>query len=393
MDTDVLIVGGGASGLSLAVHALERAPQRRVTILEPRTEYTRDRTWCSWRVRAHPFERCVSHRWPRWRVASSGREVIRTWSGHPYEHIPADAFYREAQERIAASPRIELRLGVTVDALEDRGDRVVAETSAGRIEAKLAFDSRPVARASEGTPPQSGDANVTLVQSFVGWIIELDRPLLSPDVATLMDFGPANREGVHFVYVLPYDDRRALVEDTWFSARPLADRVYEKHLDAYIDMRFGGVGYRIVDRERGTIPMTTETPDQRPSRRVYRIGVAGGLAKPSTGYAFLAIQRWSEAMSARLAREELPDPPPPRSARAMMLDRVFLSFLRRSPERAPETFLSLFQRTPADALVRFLSEESTAADDLRVIAAAPRLPLMAEAARSTSLWMRRARRP
>jgi lycopene beta-cyclase len=45
-DTDVLILGGGCAGLSLAVALAERAPAMRVDTLEARMDYTRDRTWC-----------------------------------------------------------------------------------------------------------------------------------------------------------------------------------------------------------------------------------------------------------------------------------------------------------------------------------------------------------
>jgi hypothetical protein len=44
-----------------------------------------------------------------------------------------------------------------------------------------------------------------------------DRPVFDPGVATFMDFRVPQEGGTCFVYVLPTDPRRALVEYTVFS--------------------------------------------------------------------------------------------------------------------------------------------------------------------------------
>ena len=116
MDAHALIIGGGCAGLSLAVHVVEAAQRAgracpRVRVIEPRTAYQRDRTWCGWRMIEHPFAAAVNHRWTRWAVTDGQRRVVRGTAGHPYEHIPADAFYALAQQRLAAAPAVTLQLG------------------------------------------------------------------------------------------------------------------------------------------------------------------------------------------------------------------------------------------------------------------------------------------
>ena len=83
LDTDVLILGGGCAGLSLATALAQWAPQLRVHILESRRSYTRDRTWCFWHAGSHPFSAGVTHRWPGWRVRHAGARLARRATGTP----------------------------------------------------------------------------------------------------------------------------------------------------------------------------------------------------------------------------------------------------------------------------------------------------------------------
>ncbi len=62
---DIIIIGAGCAGLSLAWQLTQRGLSgRNVVLLEPRTEYGRDRTWCFWNVLPHDFDAAASA-WPR----------------------------------------------------------------------------------------------------------------------------------------------------------------------------------------------------------------------------------------------------------------------------------------------------------------------------------------
>ena len=77
-----MIAGAGCAGLSLAVQLASQARRRRrpcprIVVVEPRTAYRRDRTWCYWRFVDHPFQAAVTRRWHRWRVREGARLVVR----------------------------------------------------------------------------------------------------------------------------------------------------------------------------------------------------------------------------------------------------------------------------------------------------------------------------
>ena len=392
VDADALILGGGCAGLSLAVHVVEAARRAgracpRVLVVEPRTAYTRDRTWCAWRMIDHPFAAAVSRRWTRWAVQDGPRRVVRGSDHHPYEHIPADAFYALAQARLAAAPQVELRLGVRVDAVVERGDHVQVETSAGPLRVARVFDGRPGLAAAD-----TGVAEVSLLQHFVGWEIEAARDCFDPEVAEMMDFSVSQARGLHFMYVLPATPRRALVEATYISAGPLPAAQYEADIRGYLLRKHGLGAFTVRFSEAGQIAMSTRPAVPRASPRVVHIGLRGGLAKPSTGYAFQAIQRFSAGLAARIvARPGAPvEPPPPRPPAAVAMDRVFLSYIERRPERAPALFVDLFEKLPPDLLCRFLSDHGGPLDGLRVMASTPLAQMTAEVLRSRARWLRSA---
>lgn len=384
-----MIAGAGCAGLSLAVHLTSQARRRgrpcpRIVLVEPRGAYRRDRTWCYWRFVEHPFQAAVTRRWTRWRVREGAREVVRGSQRHPYEHVPADGFYDLALQTLREFPEVELRLGCEVRSIIDRGDEVEVTTSAGPVRAALAFDARPA------PPPVGGADEVDLLQHFLGWEVTAPRAAFDPDTPTLMDFAVSQERGIHFMYVLPYSPTRALVETTYFSPATLPDAVYEADLREYLRARHGQTDVAIEWVERGAIPMTTRPAALRQSPRVVNIGVRGGLAKGSTGYAFQAIQ----GASAALARELLdrPGEPPsvaaPRPAPAVAMDRVLLSHLQRSPGRAPQLMVDLFERLPPDLLCRFLSDQARPLDYPRVMLATPLLEMTGAVVRSRALWLR-----
>lgn len=375
-DVDVTILGGGCSGLSLATALTStHASGRRIRIIEPRTDYRRDRTWCFWNVTATGFEETIQSRWMHWETRRGGSTHRRSARAYDYVEIPSDRFYDLCLDRLSATPDVELVLGERMSGVERRDGGYHVETTAGTFGSRWVFDARP-AGAGLPTAAPCGD-DLRLWQHFGGQHVRTREPAFDPTTVTLMDFDVDASRGIHFVYVLPYSTTRALVESTYFSPQPLARDVYAQDVAAYLEQRFGVREIEVLDEESGRLPMFDVVPTP-PAPGVVPIGIAGGACRPSTGYAFLAIQRQVQHIARVLDANE----PMPVGALASLaridrgpilrgMDELLLTFLRRRPDEAPMLFHRLFERAEPDALARFLMDIPRPSDLIAVIRAMP----------------------
>lgn len=365
-DFDVVVLGGGMAGLTLAHHIAQQnnahpLQQQKTLVLEPRTAYTRDKTWCYWQHTVSPFDEAITHRWSRWEVTYDGQTHVCEHSATAYARVDSARFYQIAQQGISENPNVSLHLGEAAISLTPHGTGVDITSDAGRFRANQVFDTRP----------KQMSANI-LLQHFVGWEIKTDTDVFDPSTVTLMDFMSGTND-IHFFYVLPFTSRHALVETTHFSKSVLCDEVYEEELSKYLKRRFGLDQWRQVHREQGVIPMPRQAPDlaDRPHQNVIPMGLHSDTVKPSTGYCYPHAQQQAMQQARLLFADANAQATPARSRFNRWLDSVFIGFLEENPHRAGEIFFQLFSKVPADALVRFLSDRARPQDFIRVMTALP----------------------
>lgn len=384
---DIAVLGAGLGGGSAALELARRPDGPSVLVLEAEATPANDRTWSFWDAAKTGWEDLASCSWGAWRVRAGGRETRRVSERYRYHCLPAERFHARVDAELAACPRTELRRGTEVYRVEVVGTGFVISTSAGPCEASWVLDGRPLP-SQESRSFTAGE----LLQHFAGWHVEADRPVFDAQTVTLMDFDVPTAAGeIHFEYVLPFTPRDALVEATWFSHLPHPPAHCARTLRAHLRTRFGleEGSYRIHRRESGVIPMSRRSPPATGHSQWIRLGTAAGLVKPSTGYAFAAVQGWSREL-VRFIHGERRSLPAPRGTLARAMDRLFLSVLAEHPERGPELFLRLFERMPPEALVRFLTDRGSLWDALRVMRCLPMTPflqqLLGRKRLATSSW-------
>lgn len=364
-DLDLVVLGGGCAGLSLAVRLSEQ-PGRcgQVAVLESRSTYTNDRSWCFWRTGPHRYDALVKRSWSQVGVRSPMQAVQIGCADTPYQMLEASAFYDDALSVIAASDRIRLHTGVAVLAPPKPvpgGWRI--ETSAGGLTAAQVIDTRP-----RGAPRRQESG---LWQSFLGQELVCDRRVFDPSRVELMDFAPDAKGFVAFTYLLPLAADRALIETTLFDPQPYGPTQLAGRQQQAVRRLCGGAQIHVVRTESGILPMGVAGSTAALGAGHAYAGLMSGAARPATGYAFQRIQRWADRCSGalRCGGPVVGHACDPLLTRWM--DRLFLDVLREHPERGPELFTRLFGRASTPRVVRFLSDRATLMDRVAVAASLP----------------------
>lgn len=364
-DFDYILLGGGAAGLSLAL-ALTRSPLREKSILivEKDDKRTNDRTWCFWTDAPSPFDGIARRVWTRLRFLAPGLD--RTWDLLPFRYVMLRGldFYDHARRELSRHNVTFVRgAGEVTDGEERVRVSVTLPTSdVQTFDALFAFDSR--LRPADVTPRPPCNF---LKQHFLGWEVETERPLFDPATVTMFDLHTPQRGGITFFYVLPFSPTHALVEYTLFSPELLPAEDYASALRGYLT-DLGAGEYRLLDTERGVIPMTDRPFPRRLGRRILAIGTRGGRVKPSTGYAFARIQRDSERIVASLLRRGHPFDIPRDRLRYHLHDSVMLEIMAKEPELGRPIFSAIFQKNPIQRVLKFLDDRTAWWEDLPIMA-------------------------
>ena len=366
LDHHVAIAGAGIAGLALA-SALGRSrilDGQRLLLVDQRQGEGDDRTLSYFSAVPRPVDALARATFSKLRFIAPGLSLDLPLATYRYHSVRGRDYRRQARAELAARAGVTLVEG-RVDALEDRGSHAAVIVDGTPHLTRWAFDARGPAAL---TPPAG--RHDTLVQRFVGWEIALDRPALDPSAAVLFhlpDQGDRPAD-FRFNYVVPFGPRRALVELVTFGAP-----APEPDLDRYLAEIVPGVHFRVLRQERGESLLTTAASRARRRRAaVVPIGVAGGLLKPSTGYAFTRILDDAEAITAALEAGRHPLATARRRSLYRLLDAAFLRVAAARPGRLAGIFTALFRRNPVERVLRLLDERARLRDVLALMWSMPR---------------------
>ncbi len=373
---DFIIAGAGLSGLSLALYLIgSPLRDRSILIVDHADKQRNDRTWSYWSDRPTLFDDLACRTWDRLRLAGPDGEMQVNLRRYRYRTIRGCDFYDHARRELSRRPNVTWLRG-RVDAIEDGAEaaRIIIDRAA--VTGRWAFDSIP--RQTNST----GDGRYhQLKLHFKGWEIETAQPAFDPSAATFLDFRTPQNGATRFFYVLPFDERHALVEYTLFSVKPLLPCDYEQAMRTYLHESLKKDDYRITRQEGGVIPITDRPYPRRLSGRVMSIGIKGGRIKPSTGFAFTRVQSDSAAIVQSLLNHDQPFAVPEDSRRYRLYDSMLLDIMEREPERIQLIFAALFKRNSIERVFSFLDERASLAQNIQMFATLPPLPFLKALAR------------
>lgn len=355
------------AGLSLAYYLTQSSlHDRSILILDREPKDQNDRTWCFWERGVGPFEQILFKTWNK--ASFHGTTYAGQLGMGPYQYkmLRGIDFYNFVKAELAKYPNIEQKQA-SVERIRDtpQGGFVIADDEP--YMADYVFDStfRLQLNRSE---------NHNLLQHFKGWFITTEKPCFNPESPEIMDFRIEQHGDCRFVYILPVDEKTALVEFTLFNDKLLTDADYEAELRRYIDQFLDTGAYQIQDTEYGVIPMSDEPTQENPSAHIVRIGTSGGFTKPSTGYTFQRTQRYLQRIVRNLAETGKPHRPTSWLKRRFLLyDSIFLNVLEKKRHPANDIFTRCYTANPGRVFT-FLDEDTRLIDEIRLFATMPIWP-------------------
>lgn len=362
---DVVLVGGGLANAMLALALLEHAPQRRLALVEAGTRLGGNHTWSFHDsdvpkgARAY-VEPLIEYRWPSYLVRFPN--LVRRLD-LPYASFTSARLHAAVERAFSRSPHSRLvlgRRGVVVEA-----DRVLLDDGSV-LGGDLVVDGRG--------PERFEPDRACRFQKFLGLEVSLARPapVLEP---ILMDACVSQVDGLRFVYVLPFEPERVLIEDTYFSETPeLCDEEIERRVLCYAKAN----GFEIdsvLRRERGVLALPGAVPEPRVARGPLMSGYAGGWFHPTTGYSFPAALQLAEFVGTHDTRAVFGSDLVSLAAARARQQRYFcwlnrLLYGAFAPERRTHVF-ERFYRLPTPTISRFYAMQTSACDRARILCGRP----------------------
>ncbi len=371
LDFDYIIVGMGAAGMSLAYYLAKTKflDQKQILILEKDDKTANNRTWTFWGDPPPPVNKLIQKTWQSVQVRNGKKVVKMNASAMPYHYLPAHKFYEGLLPTINAHPNITW-LQETVSGIhEDESGAYVAANNRTFTGTYIFNSAYPFT----SSLPQI--QNNIAYQRFKGWEVVFDDPVVEDRHITLMDFALPHSRDLRFMYMLPLNPNRLILNCTSFGHETLTEDYANNALGQYLDNHFSGAPYRIERNEGGLIPMS-HTPLKRYwGKRVINMGILGGDTRPSTGYTFLSAVRFARVISQALSCQTA-WPKGQWGARPRFYDALFLQVLADNPNNLRRSLMAVFQNNRAKTIFRFLDGSSFIWEELRLLLTLPYTPFL-----------------
>lgn len=369
---DVVLVGGGLANGLIALRLRALRPDLRVILLERDKRIGGEHTWCHFETDVSPaiggwLRPLVVHRWSGYEVRfPAHRRDLNT----AYLAITSQRLH----EAVSTALGDDVWLGATVS---DVSPHQVTLSDGRRITAATVIDGRG---------PRRSRSLVLGWQKFLGQGVRLSKPhgLTRPIV---MDATVPQLDGYRFLYVLPLDSTRLLIEDTRYSDGDALDHAdVRAAIAAYADQQ-GWTIAKVEREEHGVLPIALagdiDAYWREARAQVAEVGLRAALFQPTTGYSLPDAARLAEQIAAlphitsahvRTCAEA--------HSKAAWRRRRFFRLLNRMLFRAcaPDQrykVLERFYRLGAPLIQRFYAARLTPFDQARVLMGKPPVPIVA----------------
>lgn len=359
---DIIVIGAGLSSLMFLSKTLKHKPKLSVLVLEQKKSIPHNQSFCVWEGPGlidieKQYKLKAKHRWNKILIENN-RETIKK-DIQPYQYVYHDGYKTLKKLSSQIKEKVRILYDTKVIKLNDMGEKIQVTSSKGNFCSKYIIDSRPKIEEIE-------IKSEYIHQAFIGNEIEVNSNYFNRFEATIMSFSK-NKTETEFIYQLPFTKKRALVETTLFSKNPDLKKLQRKHTK---NLKKYGT-YKVLKSERGVIPMALIEAQE--NERIIKIGTSAGMVRASSGYSMRKIANWlSDYRGKTLKKNNLltfryiPNP------LLDFFDRIFLRVIKNYPEKSPDLFINLFNKSNHKSFIKFLSDKPSWSDIINIIMSMPK---------------------
>ncbi len=362
--------GAGLSALMTIYKMIlsEKFQEKTILLIDFDAKKNNDRTWCFWDKPNHQWENIVSKKWKTAFFANENQSRNLDLKPYEYNMIRSLDFYKLVVDLIAKQKNITF-INDKIIEFNDDFKQVSVICESGKYSCDKLFNSLYNKVQTEGQTKFA-----VLQQHFIGWFIKSEQEVFEPQIATFMDFSLQQNGNTKFMYVLPTSKTEALLEPTLFSHKHLNLEEYETEIENYAQ-KLGVKNYQIVDKERGSIPMTSYEFWKNNTQNVLNIGTSGGWTKASTGFTFYNTNKKSDQLVDFL-KINSDFTKFHKKTKFWLYDLIFLDVLDKHNELGSTIFSSLLLKGNPELIFKFLNEETTFLEDLRIMSKCPKMAFL-----------------
>jgi len=360
-----IFTGNGLSALLTLFEMIQSGQfsDKKILLIDSDSKNKNDRTWCFWDTE-NLFDEISAKKWQLAWFKNNDFTNQLNLNPYDYKMIRSADFYMLIFDEIAKQPNIEIFQDEVTD-FSELGNHCVVKTKTKSFTCNKVFNSiyNPELVKSQNKFP-------LVQQHFIGWFIKSKEAVFTENCPTFMDFSVEQKGNTRFMYVLPTSSTEALLEYTLFSKDLLSKEEYEIEIENYIH-KLGITEYEIVEKEQGNIPMTCFPFWKNNSKNIINIGSAGGWSKASTGYTFKNSVKKSKELVAFLKTGK-DFTKFHKINKFCFYDLLLIDILYHTNQHGSAIFSSMFKTGKAALIFKFLDEETSFWEDLKVIWMCPK---------------------
>jgi lycopene beta-cyclase len=364
-----IFAGTGLAALMTVYEMIlsKKTEDKTILLIDSDAKKTNDRTWCFWDD-STLFKELISKEWKNTLFANENFRKQLNIEPYHYKMIQGTDFYKFIFNEISKHENIHFLQEKVID-FSELGNHCLVKTEENNFTCNKVFNSifNPNLVTSQKKYP-------LLQQHFIGWFIKSKESVFDENAATFMDFSVKQKGNTRFMYVLPTSKNEALLEYTLFSKDLLSKDEYENEIELYIK-NLGITEYEIVEKEQGNIPMTCYPFWKNNTKNIINIGSAGGWTKASTGFTFKNVTKKSKELVSFLeTNSDFTNFH--KKDKFWFYDLLFIDVLYKDNSIGSKVFSGLFQDENSGLILKFLDEETTSFEDLKVILKCPKIPFI-----------------